>query len=160
MSKSSAITGFFQILFRLVFFASVRELHHHTCDFCTVSVERIHLNRCTLVTVLSRVCFKMQGDAISSGFACISRRFSLGLVGSSARKTLQWRVCSENGPAGPGAKSREINAEMQAKTPKLRFRHFRNTLYASAFFLAVRFAGFPAFSGSFPVSSGRSSSSP
>ena len=27
-----------------------------------------------------------------------------------------------------GAKSREINAEMQAKTPKLRFRHFRNTL--------------------------------
>ncbi len=23
-----------------------------------------------------------------------------------------------------GAKSREINAEMQAKTPKLRFRHF------------------------------------
>jgi hypothetical protein len=27
-----------------------------------------------------------------------------------------------------GAKSRRINAEMQAKTPKLRFRHFRNTL--------------------------------
>ena len=27
-----------------------------------------------------------------------------------------------------GAKSREINAEMQAKTPKLHFRHFRNTL--------------------------------
>ncbi len=78
MSKSSAITGFFQILFRLVFFASVRELHHHACDFCTVSVERIHLNRCTLVTVLSRVCF--------------FRRLS-------------------------GAKSREINAEMQAKTP-------------------------------------------
>jgi hypothetical protein len=75
-----------------------------------------------------RVCFKMQGDAISSGFAGISRRFSADLVGSSARKTLQWRVFSENGPAGPGAKSREINAEMQAKTPKLRFRHFRNTL--------------------------------
>ena len=28
-----------------------------------------------------------------------------------------------------GAKSREINAEMQLKTPKMRFRHFRNTLY-------------------------------
>ena len=66
---------------------------------------------------MARVCFKMQGDAISSGFACISRRFSAGLVGSSARKTLQWRVFSENGPAGPGAKSRKINAEMQAKTP-------------------------------------------
>ena len=64
-----------------------------------------------------RVCFKMQEEAISSGFACISRRFSAGLLGSSARKTLQWRVFSENGPAGPGAKSREINAEMQAKTP-------------------------------------------
>ncbi len=36
---------------------------------------------------------------------------------SSARKTLQWRVFSENGPAGPGAKSREINTEMQFKTP-------------------------------------------
>ncbi len=34
-----------------------------------------------------------------------------------ARKTLQWRVFSENGPAGPGAKSREFNVEMQAKTP-------------------------------------------
>ena len=44
--------------------------------------------------VCSRVCFKMHGDAISSGFACISRRFSAGLVGSSARKTLQWRVFS------------------------------------------------------------------
>ena len=64
-----------------------------------------------------RVCFKMQEEAISSGFACISRRFSAGLLGSSARKTLQWRVFSENGPAGPGANSREINAEMQAKTP-------------------------------------------
>ena len=32
-----------------------------------------------------------------------------------------------------GAKSREINAEMQAKTLKLRFRHFRNTLYSSAY---------------------------
>jgi len=70
----------------------------------------------------------MQGDAVSSGFACISRRFSTGLVGSNARKTLLWRVFSENGSVDPGAKSREINEEMQAKTPKMRFRHFRNTL--------------------------------
>ncbi len=27
-----------------------------------------------------------------------------------------------------GGKSREINAEMQAKTPKMHFMHFRNTL--------------------------------
>jgi hypothetical protein len=49
-------------------------------------------------------------------------------VGSSARKTLQWRVFSENGPAGPGAKSREINTEMQFKTPKMHLPEFRNTL--------------------------------
>ena len=36
----------------------------------------------------------MLGDAVSSGFACISRRFSAGLVGSSARKTVQWTVFS------------------------------------------------------------------
>ena len=59
----------------------------------------------------------MQGDAISSGFACISRRFSADLVGSSAQKTVLWTVFRENGSADPGAKSREINAEMQAKTP-------------------------------------------
>ena len=38
---------------------------------------------------------------------------------SAACKTLDY----------PGGKSREINAEMQAKTPQMRFRHFRNTLY-------------------------------
>ena len=41
--------------------------------------------RCTKI----RVCFKMQGDAISSGFACISRRFSAGLVGLSQGKSTQ-----------------------------------------------------------------------
>ena len=30
--------------------------------------------------------------------------------------------------SGGAYKSREINAEMQPKTPKMRFRHFRNTL--------------------------------
>ena len=88
----------------------------------------------------------MLGDAVSSGFACISRRFSAGLVGSSARKTVQWTVFSgssarktlrwsvfskngaeppsngaeppvERGGRPPDAKSREINPEMQAKTP-------------------------------------------
>jgi len=32
------------------------------------------------------VCFKMQEDAISSGFACISRRFSAGLLAASQGK--------------------------------------------------------------------------
>jgi hypothetical protein len=33
-----------------------------------------------------------------------------GLLGSSARKTLQWRVFSENGSADPGGKSRNLQA--------------------------------------------------
>jgi hypothetical protein len=49
----------------------------------------------------------MEGDAVSDGFDCISRRFSAALVDPKARKS---------------------NTEMQSKTPKMRFRHFRNTL--------------------------------
>ena len=60
----------------------------------------------------------MQGDAISSVGAGDSMRFSAGLVGSGAWKAVHWTVFSENGSADPGAGSREINAEMQAKTPK------------------------------------------
>ena len=37
----------------------------------------------------SRVCFKMQEEAISSGFACISRRFSAGLLAASQGKSTQ-----------------------------------------------------------------------
>ena len=37
-------------------------------------------------------------------------------------------LSSTNGIVNIGAKSREINAEMQPKTPKMRFRHYRNTL--------------------------------
>ncbi|MBQ6326152.1 MAG: hypothetical protein IJI26_08830, partial [Clostridia bacterium] len=33
-----------------------------------------------------------------------------GLLGSSARKTLRWSVFSENGLAGPGGKSRNLQA--------------------------------------------------
>ena len=40
-----------------------------------------------------RVCFKMQGDAVSSGFGCISRRFPAGLVGLSQGKSTQ--ECSQ-----------------------------------------------------------------
>ena len=36
-----------------------------------------------------RVCFKMQEDAISSGFACILRRFSAGLLAASQGKSTQ-----------------------------------------------------------------------
>ena len=50
------------------------------------------------------------------------------MLGSSARKTVQWTVFSENGSADPGGKSREINAEMQFKTPKMHLPEFRNTL--------------------------------
>jgi hypothetical protein len=49
----------------------------------------------------------MEGDAVSDGFDCISRRFSAALVDPKARKS---------------------NTEMQSKTPKMHFRHFRNTL--------------------------------
>ena len=50
----------------------------------------------------------MPGDAVSSGFDCISRRFFAALVDPKARKS---------------------NTEMQSKAPKMHFRHFRNTLY-------------------------------
>ena len=50
----------------------------------------------------------MEGDAVSSGFDCISRRFFAALVDPKARKS---------------------NTEMQSKAPKMHFRHFRNTLY-------------------------------
>ena len=33
-----------------------------------------------------------------------------GLLGSSARKTVQWTVFSENGLASPGGKSRNLQA--------------------------------------------------
>ncbi|MBQ6121671.1 MAG: hypothetical protein IJI59_07995, partial [Clostridia bacterium] len=33
-----------------------------------------------------------------------------GLLGSSARKTVQWTVFSENGSADPGGKSRNLQA--------------------------------------------------
>ena len=66
------------------------------CADCVVSIRRIgtmHLRRrkCIFPNLEtdSRVCFKMQGDAISSGFACISRRFSAGLVGLSQGKSTQ-----------------------------------------------------------------------
>ena len=49
--------------------------------------ERIFEGECRNVANRLRVCFKMQGDAISSGFACISRRFSAGLVGLSQGKS-------------------------------------------------------------------------
>ena len=58
----------------------------------------------------------MQGDAVSSGFACISRRFSAGLVGSSARKTAQWTVLRENGPAGPRRTGRQTPELSQGKS--------------------------------------------
>jgi len=41
----------------------------------------------------TRACFKMPGDAVSSGFDCISRRFSAGLVGLSQGKSTQ--KCSQ-----------------------------------------------------------------
>ena len=99
--------------------------------------ERIFEGECRNVANRLRVCFKMQGDAISSGFACISRRFSAGLVGSSARKTLQWRVFSgssarksvqwtdfsENGSADPRRTGRQAPEPSQGKsTPKCRQR--------------------------------------
>ena len=71
-----------------------------TCDsngrksYCLRNTLTTFVIHALAVADSGRVCFKMQGDAISSGFACISRRFSAGLVGSSARKTLQWRVFS------------------------------------------------------------------
>ena len=88
----------------------------------------------------------MPGDAISSGFACISRRFSTGLVGSSARKNVQWTFFSENGPEGPRRTGRQAPELSQGKSTwkwrqrrrncngvssQLRFRHFRNTLWCS-----------------------------
>ena len=65
----------------------------------------------------------MQGDAISSGFACISRRFSAGLVGSSARKSVQWTDFSENGSADPRRTGRQAPEPSQGKsTQKCRQR--------------------------------------
>ena len=40
-----------------------------------------------------RVCFQMRGDAVSSGFGCISRRFPAGLVGLSQGESTQ--KCSQ-----------------------------------------------------------------
>ena len=72
----------------------------------------------------------MPGDAVSSGFDCISRRFSAGLLGSSARKTVQWTafsgtsarktvqwtVFSEDGSADPRRTGRQTPEASQGKS--------------------------------------------